>query len=370
MNAKNYWMEDLAQEKEEAIWQYPYDRPHCYQVTFFEAYLDLYRATGDQRYLKAMLGAWKMYHENWENVGGSTSLEEMEVDPPKSYRLDHRHGEFCGTTFWVFFNQRMHLLMPEEEKYVAEIEKSIYNIAIANQAGSEGIRYFAVLVGPKPEPTQRNTCCEGQGTRLLGALPEFIYSLASDGFYVNLFEPSTLEWKGKQGSLHLKMETRFPVATDVRLHVAASSPQSCKIRVRVPGWAAHDMDISVNGQKTGTGKPGSYVTLDREWANADEITFTLPAKFKMTRYEGESMERLIDRYAFEYGPILFAAVGRPDATLRVTKGPLPEHLLEQLVPDPQNSLHFKIGDNDQIKLMPYWQVKDEPFTCFPALSWS
>jgi DUF1680 family protein len=376
---ENYWMQDLSQEEEEAIWQYPYDRPHCYEVTFFEAYLDLYRATGDQRYLKAMLGAWKLYHENWENVGGSTALEEMEVDPPKSYRLDDRHGEFCGTTFWVFFNQRFHLLMPEEEKYVAEIEKSIYNIAIANQAGTEGIRYFAVLVGSKLEPNRRNTCCEGQGTRLLGALPEFIYSIAQDGFYVNLFEPSTLEWKGNQGSLQMKMETRFPAAPEVRLRIATSSPTSCKIRVRVPGWASHDMEVCVNGQKAIAGKPGFYVTLDREWSNADEIRFTLPLKFKMTRYEGESMDNNfvpLDRYALEYGPILLAAVGRitnerhEDATIRVTKGPLPEDMLGQLVADPQNPLHFWIEGNDQVRLIPYWEVKEEPFTCFPTLSWS
>lgn len=367
---ENYWMEDLAQEKQEAIWQYPYDRPHCYEVTFFEAYLDLYRATGDQRYLKAMLGAWKMYHENWENVGGSTSIEEMEVDPPKSYRLDHRHGEFCGTTFWVFFNQRLHLLMPEEEKYVGEIEKSIYNIAIANQAGTDGIRYFAVLVGPKQQPTVRNTCCEGQGTRLLGALPEFIYSIAQDGFYVNLFEPSTLEWKGDHGSLQVKMETRFPAAPDVRLHINSSSPTSCKIRVRVPGWASREMDVSVNGKKVASGRCGSYITLQREWSDADEISFTLPVSFRMTRYEGESMERHVDHYALEYGPILFAVVGTVDASIRVTKGPLPEDMLHQLVADTQNPLHFTIAENDGLKIMPYWEVKDEPFTCFPALAWS
>ena len=47
---ENFWLEHLARQEQEAIWQYPYDRPHCYLLTNLEAYLDLYPATGDPRY--------------------------------------------------------------------------------------------------------------------------------------------------------------------------------------------------------------------------------------------------------------------------------------------------------------------------------
>lgn len=43
-----------------------------------------------------------------------------------------------------------------------------------------------MLVGHKNRGENHNTCCEGQGTRWFGALPEFIYSIADDGVYVNL----------------------------------------------------------------------------------------------------------------------------------------------------------------------------------------
>lgn len=40
------------------------------------------------------------------------------------------------------------------------------------------------------------TCCEGQGTRALGSLPEYVFTLnasvPTDGFYLNMFAPSTL----------------------------------------------------------------------------------------------------------------------------------------------------------------------------------
>ena len=363
---ENYWLEGLTKHDKEAVWQYPYDRPHCYEVTFFEAYLDLYRATGDPKYLNAMTAAWDLYHEHWEHVGGSTSLQEYKQDPPDSYRLDQRHGEFCGTTFWVFFNQRFQLLYPEREKYATEIEKSIYNVAIANQTGSEGIRSFALLLGHKDKTTRINTCCEGQGTRLLSSLPEHIFSVAPDGFYVNLFEPSTLTWNGNSDPMQLVMKTEFPSDPKVQMQIFANSPMKANIRIRIPSWASTKMDLMVNSKLAATGSPGSYVSLERVWTNGDEVSFTLPIALKLTRYEGVDQIPGHPRYALEYGPILLAVVGSSDAFLKV-KGTGPDDLLSGLAPKTDQPLHFRIPNSDGLEYMPYWQVKEQPFTCFPAL---
>jgi DUF1680 family protein len=171
---ENYWLTGLAQRDTEVVWQYPYDRPHNYLITDFEAYLDVYRATGDPRYLQAMQGAWDLYRDNWEHAGGSIAITEFGEFPPKSYRLAAQQpfcetGETCGSVFWIRFNQRFHLLDPEREEYVSEIEKSIYNVGLANQIDSYGIIYHTRLVGQKGDlsvPLCTNSCCEGQGTRL------------------------------------------------------------------------------------------------------------------------------------------------------------------------------------------------------------
>jgi hypothetical protein len=36
-----------------------------------------------------------------------------------------------------------------------------------------GIRYHAVMEGVQEHPNNGNTCCEGQGTRLFGSMPEY-----------------------------------------------------------------------------------------------------------------------------------------------------------------------------------------------------
>jgi hypothetical protein len=365
---ENFWIEQLAAGEDRAIWQYPYDRPHCYLLTNLEAYLDLYRATGDPRYLRAVEGGWELYHDKWENPGGSISIIEFVVSPPKSYMLHAELGELCGNSFWAFLSQRFHLLDPENEKYVTEIEKSIYNVALANQAGAEGFRYHALLAHRKEKPTQMNTCCEGQGTRLVGSLPEHIYSLASDGLYVNLFEPSTIHWTEGGASLRLKMVTRFPFDHEVRLQFSAPRPTQAKIRVRVPSWGNREMAVSVNGKVAATGKPGSYVALDRVWAEGDVANFTLPAALWASRYAGVDQIPDHARYAVSFGPILLAAVGAPEIRLRLENVKRPEDLLKHLKPKPGQPLHFLVEHNPGVEFMPYWQVDHEPFNCLPAVN--
>jgi len=367
---ENYWLDGLARHEDLMVWQYPYDRPHCYLITDFEAYLDLYRATGDRRYLNAMLGAWDLYRDKWEHVGGTIAICEMGEYPPGSYQLYTNTGELCGSVFWTKFNQRLHLLYPEQEKYVSEIEKSIYNVALANQVGTKGIMYHAKLVGPKDDSVgiAINTCCEGQGTRMLASLPEYIYSIAPDGLYVDLFEPSSITWPAGGQTLELEIATRFPFRPDVQLRLAAAQPSPAKIRVRVPSWAAHEMPIRINGSLAASGKPGSYVTLDRTWSEGDTITFQLPMEFKLTRYTGVDQIAGHERFALEYGPILLAVAGSSDARLAVRNGERPEDLVKQLKPRSGHPLHFALDGDTAHEYIPYWEVPYKAaFTCYPIV---
>ena len=55
---------------------------HNYEITAFEAYLDMYILTGDQLYMDAMEGAWGMFRDHWIHVGGSIAMNEMRPYPP------------------------------------------------------------------------------------------------------------------------------------------------------------------------------------------------------------------------------------------------------------------------------------------------
>jgi hypothetical protein len=362
------WLKGLAQRDQDQVWQYPYDRPHCYLLTSLEAFLDLYLITGESLYYDSILGAWELYRAHWQQAGGSISIIEFEMAPPDSNYLNQSNGELCGSSFWVFMSQRFQLLNPDDERFASEIEKSIYNVAIADQDGVTGLRYHTTMEGKKESSTHSNTCCEGQGTRLLGSLPEHIYSIAPDGLYVHLYEPSTIRWQQGAQRIELAVKTRFPFETEVQCTVKVAVKTQARIRIRVPSWAVKEMTVSVNGKAAGTGEPGTYLVLDRQWQDRDTIDFTLPAAVQVKRYRGKDQIAGKTRYSFEYGPVLLAVLGTKTVDFAVTKGQKAEHIAGDLQPVDGASLHFSVPDNPGHKLVPYWEVSEEEFTCYPTIT--
>ena len=365
---EDYWLHDLASGKPEAIWEYPYDRPHCYLLTNLEAYLDLYRATGDSKYLSAVDGAWRLFHENWENTGGSISIIENETCAPKSNKLYSKLGETCGSAFWLLLNQRLHGLRPDEERYVAEIEKSLYNILLASQDGDRSFRYHAMLVGKKEPGRAVNTCCEGQGTRILGSLPEYIYSISADGLYVNLYEPSSIEWSHRGAAVQATLRTDFPRSSGVQLEIGLPKATRMVVRLRIPSWVRGDVPIQVNDQLVTTAARGRYVVLDRLWKPGDRVAFELPMGMQLTQYAGEDQIAGRWRFALELGPFLMAALGAADTDLLLYGAATPDDILRRLRPDSGNLSHLTLPLIwSEIKFIPYWEVSQESFTCFPVI---
>jgi DUF1680 family protein len=324
--------------------------------------------TGDPLYHDAVLGAWELYRAHWQQAGGSISIIEFENDPPDSEYLRQKLGELCGSSFWVFLSQRFQLLNPDDERFATEIEKSIYNVGMANQDGSRGLRYHTVMAGKKEKSTHENTCCEGQGTRLLGSLPEHIFSIAPDGLYVNLYEPSTIRWQHLGEPMEMSLSTRFPYDPAVRCRVKTNAPSEANLRFRVPSWAARDMTISLNGSPAGVGKPGTYFSLNRKWVSGDSIEFTLPAAIQVKPYKGADQQTGGRMYSVEYGPILLAVVGSSRAFVELESADDAATLTNQLEAVEDRPLHFTIRGNSGLRLMPYWQITDEEFSCYPIVS--
>eukprot|EP00039_Didymoeca_costata_P008618 m.114286 g.114286 ORF g.114286 m.114286 type:complete len:908 (-) comp14159_c0_seq2:73-2796(-) len=224
------WMRQLIARDPTGIAQYHMpspNHPHCYEITSFLSMFDNYRATHNTTWLDAAQGAWDIVYENFIHVDGSSSLTEGAKTrdpsngkpsdwPAKSYPIHPGAGtgETCCTSFWIKFCQRFQALDPLNETYAAQIEKAVYNAMLRQMVPRPpqsppsslppGIRYHAVMEGVQEHPNNDNTCCEGQGTRIFGSLPEYIFSLsekliqvgsdayAPDSIFVNMFFNATL----------------------------------------------------------------------------------------------------------------------------------------------------------------------------------
>lgn len=392
------WMRQLTDRNAEGIWKSCRGHPHSAYCYGWIGFLDIYRATSDRRLLDAMLGGWDLYHAHWLHPGGTLAICEGDLAyPPNSlFITPHAHtGENCSMVWWAKFNQKLHLLYPEEEKYVADLEKVIYNVGLANQMGGS-ISYHTHLEGHKDHPGIEHTCCEVVGTYLYSTLPEYIYSIAKDGLYVNLFEPSSITWTNGGRTCGLTLTSRFPYQPGISLRLTVVAPTAMKLRIRTPGWAMADMPIRVNGKDAAVGKPGTYVVLDRTWRSGDMVTFALPIGFRAIRYQGADQVPGQPRYAILYGPVLMAAVASlndknkvelPDFvfldgqkkldennvkqlkkwTYRVRIAHDPASPMNWLTPKPDQPLTFSVMGQAEPYLKPYWQVDNESFTCYPVI---
>ena len=115
------------------------------------------------------------------------------------------------------------------------------------------------------------SCCNGTGLENHTKYQETIYFSSADdsALYVNLFIASTLTWRER--GFVITQETRYPTEGASRLRFEQAGGQ-LKVRLRVPSWATQGYTVRVNEQiQSLEAKPGSYVTIDRNWSTGDTI---------------------------------------------------------------------------------------------------
>ncbi|MBR4442874.1 MAG: glycoside hydrolase family 127 protein, partial [Clostridia bacterium] len=351
--------------------------PHGTELEALEGYLDLYRATGKHYYLRAVLEAYEMYRRDWQHVGGGIVLCEYQDSYPGCNWLapNRAYNELCCSSFWILLNQRLHRLFPEEEKYVAEMEKSLFNVAIANQQDETGIRYHAWIEGHKQQGGLVHCCC-GVGTRLFGMLPEFLYSVAPEALYVDMYAASEFVWHRSEGDVKVTMETDMPYDCAVRLTVETETPQAFALKLRIPGWVDGDVTVDVDGE-TYAGAPGGYLAVARTWQGCSSVVFRLPFAWRQTLYTGAEQKRNLraeppvsyQRYALEYGPLLMAVTACQPTEFEPDGGPVtlnidPADYIASLRPA-QEPLRFEIEGCAPHRLVPYFEIDKEPFSCYP-----
>lgn len=359
---ETWWLEQVIAGDHRAIYQHPGNHPHSTLLTTLEGYCDLYRATGDEIYIKAVKKALEMYEDKWQHVGGGINMCERDTYWPGCNWLGmkHKYNELCSTNFWVLLNQRMRLLEPDNSHYADEMENSIYNMLLASQVRDQGFHYLNFLEGGKDHRwLDRCTCCASLGTRLVGLLPQMLYTTCGNTVYADIYASSEAELTIDSGKVRLTQESDVPDGGHVRIRVEeADAPFTLK--VRVPRWAAGSVDIRVNGETVLTAEAG-YAALTVK--AGDEVTFTIPMGYRVTRYTGG--EELVgkDRYALEYGPLLYAAMG-PSIVHVNWDVAHPEAEFEHMEGAKRK---LRMTHDNQHEYWAYIDIDDEPFSVYPVV---
>ncbi len=195
-------------------------------------------------------------------------------------------------------------------------ERALFNHILSSQHPDHGGFVYFTPIRPQHYRVYSKAeacfwCCVGSGIESHGKHGRFIYAQGRDGaLFVNLFIASELSWKAR--GITVRQETRFPDEERSSLVFSMPRAQAFPLFLRHPEWLAGDhLTVHLNGNPLRLpSQPGAYARLERTWEPGDRLEVTLPMRSHL-----EALPDGSPYAAFVHGPIvLAAATDRTDLT--------------------------------------------------------
>lgn len=289
----------------------------------------LYRATGEERYLHAAIGAHRKIFEHHLLVSGVPSTSEVlstttardaheicdSVDFPWTW------GYLLGTTGNGDYGDRMErVLFNAVPGSIKKDWKALQYYSSANQfictSHSDHIssmkgtplptikewRYLQRM-SYRPSPGHTVVCCPGNLSR---ALPNYISRMwmadpKGRGLAATLYGPSTVKWRVglSRTEVRIDTETAYPYAEELTFRITTPHDVEFPLHLRIPTWCANPQ-ISINGSPTKLPSVVQhFATLRRIWQNGDVVRLQLPMTIKTSTWPEDGV-------AIERGPLIYA----------------------------------------------------------------
>jgi len=263
--------------------------------------------SGDTAYRHAAAFFWETVIGHRTVVTGGNSVREH-FNPAKDFStmISSVEGpETCNTYNMLKLTEDLYLTDPRVA-YIDYYERALYNYILTTQRpGKGGFVYFTPM---RPghyrvysQPQTSMWCCVGSGMENHAKYAKMIYSHDESSLYVNLFIPSSLNWKKK--GLKLVQATDFPDKETSKLTVLRTTGKEFPINIRYPSWVNPGaLEISVNGKPyANKAKPSTYVRIQRKWQKGDVIRVRLPMHTTTELLpDGSNYEAVL------HGPVLLA----------------------------------------------------------------
>jgi DUF1680 family protein len=249
----------------------------------------------------------------WRNVtekrsvafGGNSVAEHFNpIDDFNGMLKSNQGPETCNSYNMERLSKAL-FLDKNDVSYLDFYERTLYNHILSSQNPDKGGFVYFTPIRPNhyrvySQPETSMWCCVGTGIENHSKYGELIYSHSDTDIFVNLFIPSTLNWKEK--GIELEQKTKFPYENNSELILKLKKSKTFVLNIRYPKWA-ENFEVLVNGkvQKT-ENKPSHYVSISKKWESGDKITI----KFHTSTH----LENLPDGsnwVAFVNGPIVLAA---------------------------------------------------------------
>ena len=294
---------------------------HAYShVNAFSSAMQAYITLGSEKHLRAAKNGFEMLVDTQSFATGGWGPNEAFGEPGTGNlgnSLSVTHASFetpCGA-YGHFKITRYLLRVTKEARYGDSMERVLYNTILgAWPIQADGTSFYYsdyATTGKKVWYGQKWPCCSGTFPQLAADYHVSTYLRASDGVYVNLFTPSSVQWTDGAGKYGLRQETKYPFDNKIQIHVSASAPKEFTVYVRIPGWAKPNPVVMVNGKRVSTEvQPGTFAAVRNTWKDGDRVELELPMPLRLETVDANHPEIV----ALMHGPLVLMAVAESQPT--------------------------------------------------------
>lgn len=360
--------------------------------------LERFIYTGEARDGFAAAFFWdRVVHDHSFVTGGHGRNEYFGPADKLNDMVDGRTAESCNVYNMLKMTRRMFSLWPDPD-YADFLERALFNHILGSIDPVTGSTCYMVCVGESPRQREYAdmfesfTCCVGTGMESHALLGDGIYYESGDKLWVNLYAPSTAEWK--EAGVKVETQTTFPEGDSATLKLTVQSPKEFTVALRHPFWAGADFTAKVNGEaipedkapapvgRRGYGNdrstlPGplsSYLEIKRRWNTGDTIELTLPKSLRL-----ESLPDNPRRAAVMWGPLVLAGDLGPEQrgsrrrNDRADQNPVPVMVAAekpvgewvQPVPDKPGTFHtVGVGRDRDVELVPFYRLPHRAYAVY------
>ena len=301
-------------------WYSPEQGMKAYEMmSCYEGLLELYRVTGNSKYLEAVENTWQNIRETEINIAGSGASEEMwfggkqrQVQPVAHFQ------ETCVTVTWIKLNQQL-LRLTGNSKYADEVERSYYNSLLGslNEDASDWAKYTPLNGERLPGSGQCGmdlNCCNASGPRGQFTLPLTTVMSMKDGISINFYVDGSYDLQTPKGKkITVVQKTNYPSSGKVMISLLLPGSETMKVQLRIPSWSKINKVMINKNEVTGI-TPGSFLQLTGEWSAKDEITLELDMHGRV-EFRGDDNGKFA---AISSGPVVLARDSRLEGPSLVT----------------------------------------------------
>jgi DUF1680 family protein len=266
--------------------------------------------TGRRDWQRAAQFFWQTVHDHRTvAIGGNSVKEHFHDDKDYTSMIEEVEGPETCNTYNMLKLTELLFLGDAKGSYADYYERALYNHILSSQRPDSGGFVYFTPMRPNhyrvySQPQQAMWCCVGSGIESHAKYGEFIYAHRDDSLYVNLFIPSTLDWR-EQG-VQIRQANRFP--DEDRSTITVKGNKTFTMKIRYPEWVEQGaLRIAVNGKPV-TAAIGAdrYVNVRRAWRDGDKVEIRLPMKTRLEQMPDKSAY-----YAVLHGPLVLAAKTNP-----------------------------------------------------------